>query len=815
MRKLGFIFISLYLSLLIGCNGHTDNGDSQTPQTVATISLSITDSEGNTKVSFDKNETVTLIATVLDDKQQSIANKAVAFSSSLGTLTVDSKLTNSEGIALVTLTNDELTLGAGSATATIGEISSDSFDFEFIDNSSPVELPTIATKILLNGELANQFKTDQEVQVLSTLLDSNGQGIENKLINFTADIGQLSAQSALTNAQGIASVYLKSDTDIIGAGVMTSAYDLTNNEDENSTISSTVNYQILSAGAIINSNVRIGHFNDAGSFVEGEIALSVANNSISAGGTLGLRVDLVDDNNALISTPIPVSFSSNCVQNENAIIDESILSINGSATATFEDTSCAGKNGTDDVLIASITINGVTTTASKVISIQGEQIGSIEFISAEPTSIVLKGTGGQNQQETSTLTYRVKSQLNNVLAQQEVNFTLSTTVGGITLSRHSGVTNSQGLITTQVSAGTVPTAVRVTASAAMDLNGETITVQSQSDLLSINTGLPEQRSMSIAASVLNPEAHNVFGEESIITVWLSDNFNNPAPDGTTVNFTAEGGQIAPTCSTVNGSCSVAWQSAEPRVADHRITILATALGHESFFDTNGNNTFDDNDGSAIIDVAGINDFTIDSGLDNYPAQSSGFIDMSEAWRDDNENSIYDSGEIFIDFNNDNQFNSADGLFNGPQCTGTKCANTQAKTIHTRKAIRLVMASSAAEYRLSNSDYSTIYNDSITNDVADIPAIADGSTQAFNFDFADTGTPNQIMPAGTTVAIELSAGTLSGQTSYLVGNSNRAGFSNMSFSITNPVEDSSTSAVLIITITSPKGFVTSLTRTIFM
>ena len=64
-------------------------------------------------------------------------------------------------------------------------------------------------------------------------------------------------------------------------------------------------------------------------------------------------------------------------------------------------------------------------------------------------------------------------------------------MGGISLSRASGFTNSQGLITTQVSAGTVPTPVRVTASAEMDFNGQAIKIQSQSDLLSINTGLPD------------------------------------------------------------------------------------------------------------------------------------------------------------------------------------------------------------------------------------------------------------------------------------------------------------------------------------
>ena len=518
-----------------------------------------------------------------------------------------------------------------------------------------------------------------------------------------------------------------------------------------------------------------------------------------------------DESGNLIVVPIPVTFTSTCVQNGNANIDESVLSINGTASSTFEDINCAGSTGTNDVLLASVAVNNITTTASETITINGEQLGSIEFISAQPSAIVLKGTGGQNQQETSTLTFKVKSQLDNVLAQQEVSFMLSTAVGGITLSRTSGFTNSQGLVTTQVSAGTIPTAVRVTASASMDFNGEIVEVQSQSDLLSINTGLAEQRSMTIAASVLNPEADNISGEESNITVWLSDNFNNPVPDGTTVNFTTEGGNIAPSCSTVNGSCAVTWKSSEPRVSDHRVTILATALGHETFFDTNGNNIFDDSDGDPILDMGDSNNPNIDSGFSNYPAEPSGFLDMSEAWRDDNENSVYDNGETFIDFNNDEAFSPADSLFNGPQCQGANCADETMQNTHVRKALRLVMASSDAEFMLTNGDGSVIYQDSLTGNSAPLNDVPNGGSQEFNFYFADTGTPNQTMPFGTTVTVSLSAGTIQGQTDFTVGNNNNQGFSRMNFFVIQEVGSDPQVAILTITITSPTGFITNLSR----
>ncbi len=808
MKKLYLVLLSLFAFLLAGCNGHNEENAEDSAQIVTSIEFSMLDNEGNAKQSFAKNEVITLQAKVLDEDSIIIANKTVSFSASVGTLDISSKLTNSEGIAVVFITNEVLSLGAGSASASVGEISASDIDYEFIESETLSFPPSLTTTMTLSDIAVNQFKSGQEAQITSTLIDSNGQGIADQIITFSADIGTLSTATVLTNSEGVANVILSSDTDI-GAGVLSASYAFNEDTDLNSTI----NYQVLSADAIIDSNIRLGYLDEADTFVEGKVALSIVGNTISVGGTLGLKVDVVDESGDLIVTPVTVTFTSNCVENGNATIDQSVLSINGTASSTFEDIDCAGASGTDDVILASVDLDNVTNTASETISIGGEQLGSIEFISAEPTSIVLKGTGGQNQQETSTLTFRVKSQLGNVLSQQEVLFSLSTSVGDITLSRTSGFTNSQGLITTQVSAGSVPTAVRVTASASMDVDGEMVSVQSQSDLLSINTGLPEQRSMSISATVLNPEAHNISGATSEITVWLSDNFHNPVPNGTTVNFTTDGGNIEPSCSTTNGSCSVTWTSIEPRVADHRITILATALGHETFFDTNGNNLFDDNDGTAIVDAGSSTDLNVDSGFANYAAQSSGFIDMSEACRDDNENSVYDNGETFIDFNNNEAFTIADGKFNGPQCQGTNCADENMRNTHVRKAIRLVMASSTAEYILTNGDGSIEYQNSLTNTTAAISDVANGGSQTFNFNFADTGTPNQTMPLGTTVNISLSAGALAGNTSLTVANNSQAGFTQMNFFVIQETGNDPQTAILTVTISSPSGVVTSFSRSI--
>lgn len=801
MKKLCSIFAIACLTLLVGCNGHSDNGNPTTPITpveVASISIALTDSEGNPQQSYDKSASITISAVVLDTSNKAANGIRVNFSADLGTLAANSTLTNSDGIATVSLSNADLAIGAGTISATVDEVSSTA-DYEFVDNDPMIASPQLSTSMTLDGTPTNQFRANQQVQIISTLLDENDTPIAGQIVSYTADVGVLNANSALTNAQGIANVTLSSADNGIGAGRVTATYTQNGNA-----INNQFNYQIVSSDTIIDSQVRLGYFDDANTFVEGKIELSVADNTISAGGTLGLSVTLLDENDELVLTPTPVTFTSNCVANGNASVDESVLSINGMATSTFADVDCAGINGTEDVIVASVAVNGITNTADENILITGESLGSIEFISAEPTSIVLKGTGGQDKQENSTLTFRVKSDLGNVLAQQEVNFSLDTTVGGITLSRVSGFTNSQGLITTQVSAGTVPTPVRVTAIAQMTIDGDVVEIKTQSDVLSINTGLPEQRSMTVSASVINPEADRFNGETSTITVWLADNFNNPVPDGTTVNFTTEGGTIQPSCVTLNGTCNVTWTSAEPRVDDHRITILATAVGHESFFDTNGNNIFDEADGDAITDRA------LSSGLTNHGPETSGFLDMTDAWRDDNENGDYDAGEIFLDFSNTGDFTIENGLFNGPQCEGSKCAPEGNRAIHVRKATVLIMSGSEADYVLTNNDGSVEF-ERPSGTVNAIPDIADGGAQGFVFNFSDLA--NQPMPVGTTVTVEASSGSLEGTTSFEMLNTNRAGYRGMNFFILNPVGGDPDTSVITITVSTPKNIKTVLTTTV--
>jgi hypothetical protein len=128
------------------------------------------------------------------------------------------------------------------------------------------------------------------------------------------------------------------------------------------------------------------------------------------------------------------------------------------------------------------------------------------------------------------------------------------------------------------------------------------------------------------------DANEWDGDTTTITARLADANGNPVPDGTVINFVSSGGQINRSCSTstansggTNASgfsqCSVILMGQNPRPANGRVAVLAYAEGVKNFTDNNG-------DG-------------------NYTAGTDTLTDMGDAYRDDNENGVYDAGEFLI------------------------------------------------------------------------------------------------------------------------------------------------------------------------
>lgn len=440
-----------------------------------------------------------------------------------------------------------------------------------------------------------------------------------------------------------------------------------------------------------------------------------------------------------------MSFSSPCAGSGKAVLTSSVLTgANGIATASYRDAGCGG----NDTITASV--SGLAST-TQTLTLTVPNAGSIQFVSATPKSITLKGTGGAGRQESSQVVFKVVS------TPQTVNFSLSTTVGGITFANGlttatatSDPTSGQAVIT--VNAGTVATPVRILASTT---GAGAAVLSTQSDQLTITTGIPDQAHLSVGADSFNWEGWNYDGVQSVLTVSMADHFSNPVPDGTTVNAIAEGGSIGNlglgSCNTVQGQCTLRMTSQDFRPFNGRLGVLIYALGEETFVDM---------DGDGLADLG--------SELRDFNGFSS---DLDEAWLDSNEDGVRNANETFIDLNRDGAYTLKDGKYNGVLCNesaGSTAGTCSAqKTIHIFKNVTMVMSGSSAnfEWSAANITFGSCFDSrTVTVTIYDNR----GNT----------------MPAGTTVTFSASNGSITSPTSYTVP-SNTACIQNR-FSRINPV-----------------------------
>lgn len=373
------------------------------------------------------------------------------------------------------------------------------------------------------------------------------------------------------------------------------------------------------------------------SFQAGAIAIGSSN--LSAGGSTSLSVSIVDQAGVLYTTNTSVTFSSPCIGQGLATVTSPVQTSTGVATTTYVAQGCNGS----DTITASASAGSQNLGANGVVTVAPAAIGSIEFVSATPTNISLRGAGGPGRPETSTVVFRVRDSSNGPRANATVNFSLQSQVGGVALNPTTATSDAAGLVQTVVSSGTVATTVSVTATV------QTTSISTQSSPLTITTGIVDSNSISLAVECPNVEAFDHEGTIVPVTVRMADRFNNPVPNGTAANFRTEGGSIVGQCVTAtttseSGLCSVNWRSQNPRPVDGRSSLLVTATGEESFTDNNGNGVF--NNGETVWD------------------------DVGEPFLDEDEDNVYDNGEPYLDFDSDGVRDGPDGEFNGVLCNRT-------------------------------------------------------------------------------------------------------------------------------------------------
>lgn len=377
------------------------------------------------------------------------------------------------------------------------------------------------------------------------------------------------------------------------------------------------------------------------SFQSGQMSLSAT--SLSAGGSTRLEFNVVNasDGNAIFNaSETSVAISSLC---QSAVFDSPITTKSGSFSTTYE-AGCAGA----DTITARLQ-NGATATAN--ITVAAPEIGELEFVSVSPDSIALSGSSNSARPSVSEAKFRLTDKNGNPITTGEnISFELSTTVGGISLSQSSRVTDEQGLSTTRVNAGTVATVVSVTATYT-PTSGSAI--QTTSAPISISATIPDQDSFSISVEDnFLPNARNYDGIVVPITIRAADRNNNRISDAV-VNFLTNGGSVQSECTLQDGACAIQWISQNPRPADGVIQILARTVGEESFIDVDSDGKF----------VAGTDTFNVS--LD----------DRGEAFLDANRNGSYDPGEVYFDYNDNKTYDGKNGIYNGTACANAPNCST--------------------------------------------------------------------------------------------------------------------------------------------
>jgi len=430
----------------------------------------------------------------------------------------------------------------------------------------------------------------------------------------------------LTNASGTATVSLNAASiDSTGATSITASATL-----DTTTLTSTP------VGLAVNgATVTLG-------------ALTLGQPSISSYGTSSVSVPVYVSGSPAI-VPISVAFTSSCVSAGKATLTTPVTTIAGVATSTYKDNNC---NSGTDLITASVTGGA---HASATITVVPPAANNMQFVSATPAIIGTQTAGSATLPKSSVVKFRVVDSNNNGVTGVLVDFSIlpSSAPGGITITPTSATSDANGEVTTSLTSGTVPTPVWVVAKLHSNPS-----ILSQSNTLTITTGLPTQNFFSLSVSTHNIEGWGYDGVTSTVTVIASDRLGNPVPDGTVINFITEGAQITPaSCTTTGGTCTVTFKSSAYRpigetivdlssatvgavaaleydgvtpititypdesnsgplyVQNGRVTILAYAVGEKSFVDANGNNMYD---------------------------EGETFYDLGDLYLDSNENGVWDS-----------------------------------------------------------------------------------------------------------------------------------------------------------------------------
>lgn len=436
----------------------------------------------------------------------------------------------------------------------------------------------------------------------ATVTDATGAAVANRLVNFSitgAALATVNPTSALTNASGVAEVAITpASVSAVGATTLAASAVV-----GTATITGEVDFAVSAANVSLSS-----------------IALGSA--SLPSGGNTSLRVVAMRGGSPLTGVPVNVTFAASCGRINGTAGSFSVTTDGtGAAESVYSAVAADGSLCSGPVSVTASTAGASTVTST--VTVAAPTANAVSFVSATPAQIFIAGSGASEQ---SIVRFRVQSSAGTPLANVPVSISIPSNPGGVGLNATgatgsvTATTDAAGEVTVSVFSGTVPGPLRVRA----ELPASTPLVFAESQNLTVASGPPSQRFMSLSVSTFNIEGRDRDGTGTTLTARIADRQGNAVEDGTVINFTAEGGQVARSCATTRvnniSSCSVDFVSQNPRPVDGRASVLAFTNGTKDYVDLNGNNRFDGSDT---------------------------LVQIGDAYRDDNENNLFDAGEFTL------------------------------------------------------------------------------------------------------------------------------------------------------------------------
>ncbi|MES2832316.1 MAG: Ig-like domain-containing protein [Pseudomonadota bacterium] len=615
---------------------------------------------------------------------------------------------------------------------------------------APVVVPAPSIQLaLLNGTTATTSVSATGATTASaTVRDENGQLVAGKLVTFSADAALVtfspSSGAVLTNSSGVATIQLSpASITSAGAGVLSVATSVTPAGAATGVLTSTsLDFQ-LSAANLTLSTLDIG-----------------SATPLPAYGTRAVSVFANINGTPATNTPVQVTFSASC----GAVTPATVTTDGtGKASASYTANSvsipgCAGANAT-----IAATATGATTLNGTV-NVQATQATNIQFLSATPQLIYLVGSVGATQSQVS---FKLVDSSGNPLQNQSLQLSLNNTGTGVSLGTVGNTapvnltSDSQGTVSVPVFSGSIPSSLQVNATLLSNTS-----VNARSNILTVASGVPVQKAASLAVERLSIEGFNTDGQTTNVTMSLADRQGNPVPVGTSVNFVSSSGVMVPASCTVparpdgtsSSACAVTIRSQGTRPMGAglagKVAILAYTPGEEDFTDVNSNNIYDG---------------------------AETFVDLGNAYRDDNLDGVFDAGEFSVPRAGSSACGG--GVQGRPNtCDGVWGAN------EVRVQSKVIFATGQAKFPASNPS-----------------ALLIGSPNFILSDLNDNS-----MPTGTTIVVEGRSSSPTGTCTATVAPAVVPNTLEPIIVSLRPASTCGFNDLIDVTITSPLGVVTSHT-----